>query len=76
MDSSLIALIILSLLLGFACWMIFMWAVQVGEFNDVEGPKHRMLEEEDEAIVSPSSRSKCEGLEQPMVKQNNLKDRD
>jgi len=47
---SLIALIVLSLLLGCGCWLIFLWAVQKGEFTDMERPKHRMLldDEEDE----------------------------
>nr|WP_284694624.1 cbb3-type cytochrome oxidase assembly protein CcoS [Geomonas sp. Red32] len=40
-------LLILSLFLGCACWLIFMWAVQKGEFNDVERPKHRMLDDDD-----------------------------
>ena len=48
MNSSLIALIVLSLFLGFGCWLIFIWAVQKGEFNDIEGPKHRMLEDDDD----------------------------
>jgi cbb3-type cytochrome oxidase maturation protein len=45
---SLIALIVLSLLLGCGCWLVFLWAVQKGEFSDLERPKHRMLDEEDE----------------------------
>ena len=50
MTDSLIALIVLSLLLGCGCWLIFLWAVQKGEFTDMERPKHRMLldDEEDE----------------------------
>lgn len=46
MDESLIILIILSLCLGSGCWLIFLWAVKKGEFEDVEKPKHRMLDDD------------------------------
>jgi cbb3-type cytochrome oxidase maturation protein len=46
MDESIILLIILSLSLGAACWLIFIWAVKKGEFDDVEKPKHRMLDDD------------------------------
>ncbi len=49
MDDSLIILMILSLFLGCGCWLIFLWAVKKGEFDDVERPKHRMLDDEDES---------------------------
>ena len=48
MDNSLIALIVLSLFLGCGCWLVFLWAVQKGEFNDIERPKHRMLDDDEE----------------------------
>jgi cbb3-type cytochrome oxidase maturation protein len=48
MDSSLIALIILSLFLGCGCWLVFLWGVKKGEFDDVERPKHRMLDKDDD----------------------------
>jgi cbb3-type cytochrome oxidase maturation protein len=47
MDSSIITLIILSLFLGAGCWLAFIWAVKKGEFDDMERPKHRMLDDED-----------------------------
>ena len=46
MDESLIILIVLSLCLGSGCWLIFIWAVKKGEFEDVEKPKHRMLDDD------------------------------
>ena len=46
MDESIILLIILSLCLGACCWLIFIWAVKKGEFEDVEKPKHRMLDDD------------------------------
>ena len=47
MTQSLAALIILALCLGFAAWLGFLWAARSGEFEDVEEPKYRMLEEDD-----------------------------
>ena len=41
-------LIILSLTLGIAAWLFFLWSVKSGQYEDVEGPKHRMLEDDDE----------------------------
>ena len=48
MNDSLIALMTLSLFLGCGCWLFFLWAVQKGEFNDLERPKHRMLDDDDD----------------------------
>ena len=46
MDESLIILIVLSLCLGAGCWLIFIWAVKKKQFEDVEKPKHRMLDDD------------------------------
>lgn len=46
--SSLYLLIAISLLLGVVCWLLFMWAVKKGQYDDVEGPKYRMLDDDDE----------------------------
>jgi cbb3-type cytochrome oxidase maturation protein len=46
MDSSLIALMVLSFFLGLGCWVVFLWCVKKGEFEDVERPKHRMLDDD------------------------------
>jgi cbb3-type cytochrome oxidase maturation protein len=51
-------LIILSLCVGFGAWLVFIWAVKKGEFDDVEGPKYRMLDEEDDF---PERSAKSEG---------------
>lgn len=48
MDSSLIGLMLLSLLLGGVCWIFFVRALKRGEFDDIEAPKHRMLDDDDE----------------------------
>ncbi|UFS71118.1 cbb3-type cytochrome oxidase assembly protein CcoS [Geomonas sp. RF6] len=47
MDESLLLLMLLSLLLGSACWLVFLWAVKKGEFDDIERPKHRMLDDDE-----------------------------
>ena len=48
MISSVIILIILSIFLGTAAWLVFIWAVKKGQFDDMEGPKYRMLEDDPE----------------------------
>ena len=63
MTNSLIALIVLSLLLGCGCWLIFLWAVQKGEFNDIERPKHRMLfDDEEDKTKDVKDRAKDKGV--------------
>ena len=49
MLKSILVLITLSLFMGTAAWLFFIWAVKKGSFDDVEGPKYRMLEDDDEA---------------------------
>ena len=41
-------LIAISLGLGVAAWLGFLWSVRSGQYEDPEGPKYRMLEDEDE----------------------------
>lgn len=48
MENSIIALIVLSLFFGAGCWLVFIWAVKKGEFDDMERPKHRMLDDDPE----------------------------
>ncbi|HXY53967.1 MAG TPA: cbb3-type cytochrome oxidase assembly protein CcoS [Nitrospirota bacterium] len=44
---SVFLLIFLTLCAGFAGWMFFLWAVKSGQYDDIEGPKYRMLEDEE-----------------------------
>ena len=46
MLQSTVILIILALCLGCAAWLVFLWAARTGEFEDVEEPKYRMLEDD------------------------------
>ena len=41
-------LILVSMGLGFAAWLLFLWAVKSDQYDDVERPKHRMLDDDDE----------------------------
>ncbi len=40
-------LIFLSLVLGAAFAMLFVWAVKTNQFQDIEEPKYQMLRDED-----------------------------
>jgi cbb3-type cytochrome oxidase maturation protein len=44
---SLVHLIVLSLALGAAAWLFFVWTVRSGQYEDPEGPKYRMLDDDD-----------------------------
>lgn len=48
MLKSIIILIILSLCIGTGAWLFFILTVKRGDFDDVEGPKYRMLDDEEE----------------------------
>ena len=51
------ALILLSLALGVAAWLFFLWTVKSGQYEDPEGPKYRMLDDdEDEKKPPPQGR--------------------
>ena len=45
---TLFLLIFLMLCMGFAGWMFFLWAVKSGQYDDIEGPKYRMLDDDEE----------------------------
>jgi cbb3-type cytochrome oxidase maturation protein len=44
---SLGALILLSLSLGVGAWLAFLWSVKSGQYEDPEGPKYRMLDDDE-----------------------------
>jgi len=39
-------LIAVSLALGVGAWLLFLWAVRNDQYDDIERPKHRMLDDE------------------------------
>lgn len=49
----LVGLIVLSLAMGLAAWLLFMWSVKSGQYEDPEGPKYRMLDDDDEPGQRP-----------------------
>ncbi len=46
---NLLGLLLISLALGLLAWLAFLWSVRSGQYEDPEGPKYRMLDDEDEA---------------------------
>jgi cbb3-type cytochrome oxidase maturation protein len=46
---NLLGLILISLALGVLAWLGFLWSVRSGQYEDPEGPKYRMLDDEEEA---------------------------
>lgn len=46
--SALYLMIPVSLVLGVIALLIFLWASKSGEFDDIEGPKYRMLDDDEE----------------------------
>ena len=53
-------LIFLMLCIGAAGWLLFIWAVKSGQYDDVEGPKYRMLDDDDQG-TPPHGRSEPQG---------------
>ena len=39
-------LIFISTVLGIGAWLLFLWAVRSDQYDDVEGTKHRILDDE------------------------------
>lgn len=48
MMQTMLLLIFLTLAAGFAGWLLFLWAVKSGQYDDIEGPKYRMLDDDEE----------------------------
>jgi cbb3-type cytochrome oxidase maturation protein len=46
-------LIPLSLLLVGAIVWVFLWAVRSGQFDDLEGPAHQILMDNDDPVIEP-----------------------
>jgi cbb3-type cytochrome oxidase maturation protein len=50
---NLLGLILISLALGLAAWLGFVWSVRSGQYDDPEGPKYRMLDDDDDEAPKP-----------------------
>ncbi len=46
-------LIGVSLALGAGAWLLFLWAVSSDQYDDVERPKHRMLDDDPDHSPKP-----------------------
>jgi cbb3-type cytochrome oxidase maturation protein len=42
-----ILLLFLSIVLGVGAWLLFVWAVRSDQYDDVEGQKHRILDDDE-----------------------------
>ncbi|NTV92834.1 MAG: cbb3-type cytochrome oxidase assembly protein CcoS [Chlorobiaceae bacterium] len=47
-------LIMIGFFFGTAAWLLFIWAVRSGQFDDPEAPKYRMLDDDDDEPVKPA----------------------
>ena len=43
----------LALLLGLTAWLVFVWSVRTGQFDDPDGTAQRMLELEEQDLPLP-----------------------
>lgn len=44
---SIFLLVMVAIVLGVVAWLVFIWAARSGQFEDPEGPKYRMLDDDD-----------------------------
>ena len=56
----LILLIPMSVVLALLIGALFWWSVKSGQFDDLEGPAHRILADDDRDDVIPESVSECD----------------
>ncbi len=51
------------MIMGIAIW-VFLWAIRSGQYDDMEGPAHRILMDDDDPLI-PRSEKKAPGSEDP-----------
>jgi cbb3-type cytochrome oxidase maturation protein len=54
-------LVFLSLMLGVAAWLFFVWTVKSGQYDDPEGPKYRMLEDDEDEKTPADGNARTDG---------------
>ncbi len=57
-------LIFLMFCIGAAGWLLFIWAVRSGQYDDIEGPKYRMLDDDDHEKTGTASDKSGESPQQ------------
>lgn len=55
MLTSILLLIFLSFCIGTGVWLFFLYSVKKGEFDDIEGPKYRMLDDDEDETDNRSA---------------------
>jgi len=55
---TIVALLFLTLALGIGAWFLFMWGVKSGQFDDIEGPKYRIFDDDDIPVEEESHSEK------------------
>lgn len=43
------------IIMGIAVW-VFLWAIRSGQFEDLEGPAHRILMDDDDPLIPKRSK--------------------
>ena len=54
-------LVVCTLALGLGAWLFFLWSVRSGQYDDPEGPKYRMLDEDEEETRKGRGRKRMDG---------------
>ena len=67
---TLVTLLFLTLALGLGGWILFMWGVKTGQFDDIEGPKYRMLDDGDDIPLESKQTHKSKPAESLAEKRN------
>jgi cbb3-type cytochrome oxidase maturation protein len=67
-------LIAISLGLGIAAWLGFLWSVRSGQYDDPEGPKYRMLEDDEDADRASPGSTSPDAAESPKGRGSNRMD--
>jgi len=49
-------LVFISTVLAAGAWLLFLWAVKSDQYDDVEGPKHRMMDDDEHGGSAPRRR--------------------
>jgi len=71
---TLVTLLFLTLALGIGGWILFMWGVKTGQFDDIEGPKYRMLDDGDDIPLESRPQSKSQSEVHHAVEKEKKKD--